>query len=276
MTNSTIIYLLISNRESVDEFKESLALLRMNFLDDYPYPVTAFIENNFDNSWRSEILGIYENVNFSKIEFSIPEFNSDLDIPEFTPHPTHGNGPVARGHPGFNLGYRHMCRFMAGDIFRNKELLKYDWYMRLDTDSFILEKIGFDPFLKMHKENFFYCFNNIQDDNPLVVEGLYEESKLYMESKKVDQQNEVTPPKMYYTNFEICRIDWFIKNGYMSYFDHLDRIGGIYTKRWGDAPIRYIGVNYLMDRRNILDASSLIKYRHGCFREFEKLLEYRK
>jgi hypothetical protein len=276
MTNSTIIYLLISNRESVDEFKESLALLRTNFLDDYPYPVTAFIENNFDDSWRSEILCIYENVNFSKIEFSIPEFNSDLYIPEFTPHPTHGNGPVAWGHPGFNLGYRHMCRFMAGDIFRNEELLKYDWYMRLDTDSFILEKIGFDPFLKMHKENFFYCFNNIQDDNPLVEEGLYEESKLYMESKKVDQQNEVTSPKMYYTNFEICRIDWFIKNGYMSYFDHLDRIGGIYTKRWGDAPIRYIGVNYLMDRRNILDASSLIKYRHGCFREFEKLLEYRK
>ena len=265
-----------STDESLKEIKESLLLLKRNFLDDYPYTVTIFKENSFKTEWEKDITEIYTNCKFSTVDFSIPVFNSHLDIPEFTPHPTHGNGPVAWGHPGFNLGYRHMCRFMAGDIFRNEELLKYDWYMRLDTDSFILEKIGFDPFLKMYNENFFYCFNNIQDDNPLVVEGLYEESKLYMESKKVEQKNEVAHPKMYYTNFEICRIDWFIKNGYLEYFDHLDRTGGIYTKRWGDAPIRYIGVNYLMDRRNILDASSLIKYRHGCFREFEKLLEYRK
>jgi alpha 1,2-mannosyltransferase len=274
MTNSTIIYLLISNRESVEEFKESLALLRMNFLDDYPYPVTAFIENNFDDSWRSEILGIYENVNFSKIKFSIPEFNLDLDIPEFFPHPTHGNGPVAWGHPGFSLGYRHMCRFMSGDIYRNAELLKYDFYMRLDTDSYILSKLTIDPFQIMSDGNYNYGYNNTQKDNPKVVENLFEISEKYIDTHEINRKSSIEYPMIYYTNFEIGRVQWFIKSGYMDFFDHLDLIGGIYTKRWGDAPIRYIGVQMLMGDSEKINFESIIDYKHGKVREIEKKLNY--
>ena len=274
MTNSTIIYLLISNRESVEEFKESLALLRMNFLDDYPYPVTAFIENNFDDSWRSEILGIYENVNFSKIELSIPEFNSHLDITEFFPHPTHGNGPVAWGHPGFSLGYRHMCRFMSGDIYRNQELLKYDFYMRLDTDSYILSKLTIDPFQIMADGNYNYGYNNTQKDNPKVVVNLFEISEKYIAMHEINRKCSIEYPMIYYTNFEIGRVQWFIKSGYMDFFDHLDLIGGIYTERWGDAPIRYIGVQMLMSDSEKINFESIIDYKHGKVREIEKKLNY--
>jgi alpha 1,2-mannosyltransferase len=276
MENATIIYLINSTEESLKEIKESISMLKDNFLRDFSYPITIFREKNFKKEWEIEIEKIYDNIHFSLVEFKIPAINSHLDIPEFTPHPTHGEGPIAWGHPGFNLGYRHMCRFMSGDIFRNSEISKYEWYWRLDTDSFILEKIGFDVFSKMKNEGFFYGFNNIQDDNPKVVEGLFEESKKYMDTKGITPKNEVIYPKIYYTNFEICNIEWFNKSGYIEYFDYLDSIGGIYTKRWGDAPIRYIGVNNFMENRNILDFSNLIKYKHGCFREFEIFLNYKK
>lgn len=274
MENATILYLVNNTEESFNELKESLGLLKNNFLNDFPYPVTIFKEEGFNPVWEEEIKEIYQEVDFILIEFNIPEFNHHLDIPEFTPHPTHANGPVAWGHPGFNLGYRHMCRFMSGDMFRNESILKYDWYCRLDTDSFILSRVGFDFFSKMQEGGFLYGFNEIQEDNPKVVEGLFESSEEYMRAQGITKKNDVIYPKMYYTNFEIAKVSWFLSSGYLDYFDHIDRIGGIYTKRWGDAPIRYIGVKSLMEDRNILDFRGLINYKHGCHREFEKHLSY--
>jgi alpha 1,2-mannosyltransferase len=274
MTNSTIIYLVISNLESVEEFKESLKLLKQNFLDEYPYPITVFIEDGFLKEWRDTIKEIYSNINFIDIEFSIPESNIGMEIPEFFPHPTHGDGPIARGHPGFNIGYRHMCRFMAGGIYRNSEINKYDMYMRLDTDSYILSKIGFDPFKRMEENNLNYAYNNIQPDNPKVVEGLFEKSEEYMKSYEISPKNAIQYPMIYYTNFEIGRIKWFLESGYMDFFDYLDSLGGIYTSRWGDAPIRYIGIQMLMENSEKIDFSSSINYKHGKVREIEKILKY--
>ena len=134
MENATILYLVNSTKESLEEIKESISLLKRNFLDEFPYTVTIFKEIDFDTNWEIEILEIYSKCQFFLVDFKIPEFNLHLEIPEFTPHPTHGTGPIAWGHPGFNMGYRHMCRFMAGGMFRNENLLKYEWYWRLDTD----------------------------------------------------------------------------------------------------------------------------------------------
>ena len=37
-------------------------------------------------------------------------------------------------------------RFFAFELFKQPVLEKYDWYMRLDTDSFLLEPYAKDPF----------------------------------------------------------------------------------------------------------------------------------
>ena len=37
----------------------------------------------------------------------------------------------------FSMGYRHMCRFFSGEIFKHPIMENYDNYLRLDTDSFI-------------------------------------------------------------------------------------------------------------------------------------------
>ncbi len=80
---------------------------------------------------------------------------------------------------------------------------------------------------------------------------------------------------IYYTNFEICNIKWFMGEAYMKFFDYIDQIGGIYTGRWGDAPIRYIGVQMLMNGNEKFDFSQSIPYRHGRVREIEKQLKFR-
>lgn len=274
MERAAIVYLIRTAEENVREIQDSLTLLKRNFLDSFPYPVLIFKEPDFPIHWQAEIEATYEGVEFCTITFGVPDHNKNLDIPDFFPHPTHGSGPIAWGHPGFDLGYRHMCRFMSGTIFMQEFLNKYDWYLRLDTDSFILAPISFDPFEKMARENKIYGYNNIQDDNPKVVVGLYEKSAGYFSELGITPKNQVDHPKMFYTNFEICKLDWFRGDTYQNYFRFLDSLGGFYTQRWGDAPVRYIAVKTLLSNENIQDFHGLIQYKHGCHRDFEKLLTY--
>ncbi len=37
-----------------------------------------------------------------------------------------------------------MCRFFCGEIYKHESIKKYDWYMRLDSDSYIHFLIKYD------------------------------------------------------------------------------------------------------------------------------------
>jgi alpha 1,2-mannosyltransferase len=41
----------------------------------------------------------------------------------------------------------------------------------------------------------------------------------------------------YWSNFEIADLRWFRSPEYIAYFDYLDKVGGFYYERWGDAPV---------------------------------------
>ena len=49
-----------------------------------------------------------------------------------------------------SMSYRKMCRFFSGPLFRHPEMLKYDYYWRLDsTNVKFLCDIPDDPFVFM-------------------------------------------------------------------------------------------------------------------------------
>jgi hypothetical protein len=73
--------------------------------------------------------------------------------------------------------------------------------------------------------------------------------------------------KLYYTNFEICNLDWFKNSNYDRFYNYIDKIGGIYTSRWGDHIIRYLGVNMLMPEENKFPIYN-IAYKHGATYNF--------
>ena len=55
---------------------------------------------------------------------------------------------------------------------------------------------------------------------------------------------------MYYTNWELGKVDWFLTSEYITFYNMIDENGGIYTKRWGDAPIKFLGVNLFMPQKH--------------------------
>lgn len=47
---------------------------------------------------------------------------------------------------------------------------------------------------------------------------------------------------IYYTNFEVASLAFLRSAPYRAWFDFVDGAGGMYAHRWGDAPIRWLGV----------------------------------
>jgi hypothetical protein len=162
-----------------------------------------------------------------------------------------------------------MCQFFAGEIFNHKLLQKYDWIWRLDSDSYILNPIDYDPFEYMKQNNKVYGYiSEYMQDQPYVVEGLFETTKQFVEQNNIKPnsilQQSLTNGwncEMFYTNFEIINTK-FIKNaGYMNYYEFLNLTNNIFYKRWGDAPIRWLGINMFAQENEIYCIKD-ISYQH--------------
>ncbi|KAI9894336.1 MAG: alpha-1,2-mannosyltransferase (Kre5) [Vezdaea aestivalis] len=55
----------------------------------------------------------------------------------------------------------------------------------------------------------------------------------------------------FWSNFEIARLDWFRSKPYEDFFNMMDRSGGFWMERWGDAPIHSLAAGALLAPRDI-------------------------
>ena len=237
-----IVYLIRGHEASIAALEKSLALLKKNFLPWSPADILVFHESNMHPSQlEGRTAGL--SVKTALVDFSaIPP--GLIDVP-----------PTQRG-------YRHMCHFFSNDIFLRSELQGYDYYMRMDDDSFILSPLRYNVFEYMRQREMKYAYRVILKDRPHVCVGLGDLVKEYFASRGTRLVCKQPPPYMtFYTNFEICDLAWFRGLAWQDYFAAVDKAGGIWRYRWGDAPIRYYGLV------NLLPASALwcikeMYYRH--------------
>lgn len=175
--------------------------------------------------------------------------------------------------PGYEktplVQYKNMCRFWAGEVFRQPKVQEYDYYMRLDCDSFITEPLGYDPFGMMAAEDKDYAFTKGGKfrDVPEYSQGLNAALKEFESQFPERMKNPVSTlieGMLYYTNFEICRVKAFSEGLYQSLFDHIERVQGIYKYRWGDHIIRYAGIHMLLGFDRVKEITDM-KYTHQYF-----------
>lgn len=151
--------------------------------------------------------------------------------------------------------------------FDNNEI-EYIW--RLDDDSLIHDSIGYDPFklMKINKKKYGYV--SIIKDNDVCVDGLWETSASFVKDneKLITNKNNFfkswPDPYVFYNNFEISHFSIWRTKLWREYSQYITSNGGIYMKRWGDAPIHTIGVSLLLDREDIYRFSDM-NYYHSSF-----------
>lgn len=275
MAENAIVFLVRSHEDEINLLNQCLDSLASNLtctlLDA---DLIFFVEENFTALKKLvRVPDQFSNkVIFYSISLEVPEdqlFKYGELILDFFPHPTHSSGPVAHGHPGFNIGYRSMCRFFSGEMFKLPIMQNYRYYIRLDCDSRFERGLSISLFDWFTNQNLNYAFikSAIQLDHPDVVRGLKQAVLEYMPRRRRVFYPRYFGRKMYYTNFEMGSLAFFTSSRWLDLYEFLDARGGFYLNRWGDAPVRYAGLWATSNRKRIRGIPPGFRYFHGDYFE---------
>jgi Glycolipid 2-alpha-mannosyltransferase len=69
-------------------------------------------------------------------------------------------------------------------------------------------------------------------------------------------------PLKFDNNFEISATSLWRSKEYTDYINYIDRLGGIYYRRWGDAPVKSLAVSRLVNSSELHQFSD-IEYVHA-------------
>lgn len=171
--------------------------------------------------------------------------------------------------------YRNMCHFNSGFFYKQKRLLNYDWYFRVEPDVEYMCDFQYDPFELLRVNNKVYGFviaiteyeNTIPTLWPTVESFMKEYPELLHPNNAIDfiTTNETSLNHYiemiesstdynlchFWSNFEIGNLNFFRNESYETYFKYLSKSGGFYYERWGDAPVHTIGLSLLADKNSI-------------------------
>ncbi|QLG72482.1 hypothetical protein HG535_0D01900 [Zygotorulaspora mrakii] len=100
------------------------------------------------------------------------------------------------------------------------------------------------------------------DEDSMGMHMLIRRAKSKIPTKEDKFDNQEYNLCHFWSNFEIARIDVFDNDFYNSYFEFLEKSGGFWRERWGDAPIHSLGLGMMLDVDDIHYFRD-IGYRHA-------------
>ena len=246
------IYYLI-HRPAMRSLGKSIRALHQNFNRRFRYPIVVFVESDLDSVADRRRIGemvptdgesppppVYVQV----VHFKIPDYVNTSLVPRMA-----GFGSRKR-----TIGYRHMCRFHAGGVYDQPIVrspgLEYGW--RLDDDSLIRRPINYDLFQVMRDGGYQYGYRQINKGWSPVDYALWDAVDQYLNStpslKPTFYRQWPKNAARYFNNFEVSALRVWMSAQYRDYFNFVDRLGGIYYYKWGDAAIKTIAVTLFIPR----------------------------
>ncbi|CCD23450.1 alpha-1,2-mannosyltransferase KTR1 NDAI_0B04160 [Naumovozyma dairenensis CBS 421] len=179
---------------------------------------------------------------------------------------------------GDSISYRHMCRFESGFFYRHPLMDDYDWYWRVEPDIKLHCDIDYDIFKFMADNGKKYGFTISIHEYMDTIPTLWDTTKEFMKRHpehvhKNNMMNFVSDDNgesynscHFWSNFEIASLDFWRGPAYTEYFDYLDKAGGFFYERWGDAPVHSIAAALFLDRNEIHHFGDL-GYFHAPFHQ---------
>ena len=191
---------------------------------------------------------------------------------------------------GGSRSYRNMCRFNSGFFFRQKILENYDYYFRVEPGVQYFCDFPYDPFRVMRLGKKKYGFVVSLYEYSETIPSLWDTVEKYMEEDQgetIDNEhnaysfltdkekiNSYPPPYVvegdynlchFWSNFEIGDLNFFRSDRYIKFFDYLDRAGGFYYERWGDAPVHSIIASLLLEKDEFIHFDQIAYFHNPYF-----------
>ncbi|KAF2754525.1 glycosyl transferase [Pseudovirgaria hyperparasitica] len=164
---------------------------------------------------------------------------------------------------GDSVSYRHMCRYESGFFFRHPLMLDYEWYWRVEPSVELYCDIHYDTFKFMADHGKKYSFVISLYEYVETIPTLWDSVKGFMAKFPQHLEKDNTMGFVsddggstynhchFWSNFEIGNLNWLRSQAYIDYFNHLDRDGGFFYERWGDAPVHSIAASLMLKKEEI-------------------------
>ncbi|KFA48114.1 hypothetical protein S40293_09296 [Stachybotrys chartarum IBT 40293] len=169
------------------------------------------------------------------------------------------------------MSYHQMCRWNSGLFYKHPALARTRWYWRVEPKVHFFCDVDYDVFRYMQDNNKTYGFTINLYDDPKTLPTLWPETvKFLAEHPNYLHENnaikwvvdDVRRPDHnkkaqgystchFWSNFEVGDMDFWRSQAYEDYFNHLDRAGGFFYERWGDAPVHSIALGLFEDSSKI-------------------------
>ena len=161
---------------------------------------------------------------------------------------------------GYMLSYHQMCRWNSGFFYHHPALAEYNFYWRVEPDVHFFCDINYDVFRFIRDNGIKYGFNmNILDD-ARSFPSLWRQTRDFI-SRHPDMLHPEADLEwlldetgdynncQFFSNFEIGSLKFFRDQPNEAYFQHLDKNGGFYYERFGDAPIHTLSAAMFLSKR---------------------------
>ncbi|CRK00075.1 hypothetical protein BN1723_008737 [Verticillium longisporum] len=177
---------------------------------------------------------------------------------------------------GDSVSYRHMCRFESGFFFRQPLMMNYEYYWRVEPSIELFCDIHYDPFRVMKENNRKYSFVLSLYEYKETIATLWDSTKKFIKNHPEyiaadnsmgflsDDNGDTYNNCHFWSNFEIGNLNWLRSKAYIDYFESLDKDGGFFYERWGDAPVHSIAAGIMLPKDQIHFFND-IAYYHGPF-----------
>lgn len=269
---------LISARKNV--LQRCLTYLDNNYNNQFNYPILIFYHgikyDDIDFRKSIENINVKTKVSFHKLEAKIPEHLTDKDM--FWNLKNKYSNDFGKKR----LGYLH-ANYFWNNFMNFEELLKYDYMIRIDDDSWFKGKINFDFFDELDKQNKLcgtgYTWNHVHDRVLNTRHNLYKWIKDYVNKYNVDIKHNklkqfleegekdnvcgIRCNKNFHSmnflsgNCNIYNRKMFETDEWKQYLNEFNKLAGGYRYRWGDCEVismyyyLHIGDEFLdLDLRN--------------------------
>ncbi|OIR58723.1 MAG: alpha-1,2-mannosyltransferase [Amphiamblys sp. WSBS2006] len=255
-----VVFVLTRNCDLVP-MVQTMRNFEKRFNSRYRYPYLFLNDEEFTEEFKKTIRGetaaLVEFGTVPEAEWSVPEWVDKKKLDEsFKRKKKEG---VMFGD---KMSYHHMCRFNAGFFFNHPLIMKYDYYWRIEPDVQFHCDLQYDPFLYMKKNNKEYGFNIMLTEFESTIPTLWKETVSFMDKNPGHAPFKDKTLKLFmdgskynlchfWSNFEIASLHLWRSEAYMAYFNHLDKAGGMFYERWGDAPIHTLAVGFMLPKARI-------------------------
>lgn len=242
------------------------------FNSNFHYPYVFLNDGDFNDNFKSKVEKLASgDVYFEKIE------EKDWKQPDWIdPDKQKTEMKVLKKQNiayANKVSYHNMCRYYSKGFYNHPRMKQFKYYWRFEPNTDYFCDISYDVFKFMEMNKKVYGFVISLYDAQETMKTLWPQTLNFLNmgyNKKFihpnaaidflmeDMQN---PDKTeftsgystchFWTNFEIGNMDFYRGEAYNTWVNYLEQTGGFYYERWGDAPVRSIGLSLFADKNDI-------------------------